>query len=327
MVEKLADSFQCRICSKRGAHRTFRVPELQFRMGESFTYFECGTCGCLQLAEIPPDMAQYYPQNYYSYMTGSKTSFYRRFKNRLERSRNRFGLYGEGVVGRLLQAVLPELALPKLARLSPSHDSRILDVGSGSGRPLQFLADEGFGNVTGIDPFIKEDTFHPNGLRILKKDLMEMEGRWDIILFNHSLEHMPDNLGALKKAFSLLEENGWCVVSIPTVSSFSWRHYGIYWHALDAPRHIFLHSLDSFRRVVEQAGFAIKDSVYDSQATQFWYSENFRRGLSIKANETLQIWLSDRIMRAVHFIPQHLRAMRLNREGQGDLVAFFLQKR
>jgi len=36
---------------------------------------------------------------------------------------------------------------------------------------------------------------------------------------------------------------GWCVIRIPTVSSFAWEHYREQWVQLDAPRHFFLHKV------------------------------------------------------------------------------------
>lgn len=295
-------------------------------MGGDFPYFECSRCGCLQIREIPENLARFYPDHYYSHARPDQETWYRRLKNRLERRRNVFGLLGKGVVGRMLQAMLPEMSLPKLARVRPLPETRILDVGSGTGRPLFFLAEQGFRHVTGIDPFIQGDIQGPNGLRILKKDLSDLLGTWDVIMFNHSLEHMPDNLAPLVKARELLSDGGWCIVSIPTVDSHAWRRYGIHWIGLDAPRHLYLHSRASFKLLAERAGFRIRETLWDSNTGQFWASENFRRGLTLKADRNAWTWLGNRIARAVGFLPQHVKATRLNRLGDGDMIAFFLQK-
>ncbi len=295
-------------------------------MGETFTYFECSGCRCLQIAQIPEKLDRYYPNHYYSHAQHGPGSIYRRCKDRLETRRNLFCLTGKGLVGRILQAFLPEMALPKLARIHPTADTRILDVGSGTGRPLFFLAERGFRNLTGVDPFIEKDITGPNGLRIFKKDLSELSGTWDIIMFNHSLEHMPENLAPLQKARELLSDEGWCVVSVPTVDSYAWRHYGVHWIGLDAPRHLFLHSKASFKLLAQQAGFTIQETIFDSNTGQFWASENYRRGLNLKADGNTWIWIANRIERAVKFLPQYVRASRLNRKGDGDTVAFFLRK-
>lgn len=320
--------FTCRICLRTAPHKTYPALELLYRTLEPFKYFECSACGCVQHAEMPEDLSRYYPSHYYSYQPpGGRGGVYQRLKDVLEAKRNRYAFYGKGLIGRFFQAALPEPALTKLAQLNPGKDTRILDVGSGAGRFLNFLAGEGFRALTGIDPFIAETLRYPNGLRILKQDLMETEGRWDIIMFNHSFEHIPDNLGVLRKAGELLDENGWCVIEVPTASSWAWRHYGIYWNGLDAPRHLFLHTLESFRVLADRAGLVVKRTLYNSQAAQFWWSENFRRGISHFAHRNRWEWFSNRVYRSLSFLPQHLRAQRLNREGRGDCVAFFLQKK
>lgn len=54
----------CRICGNLENNRQFQVREMYFGFGEEFAYSECSACGCLQIVEIPTDMARYYPANY-----------------------------------------------------------------------------------------------------------------------------------------------------------------------------------------------------------------------------------------------------------------------
>lgn len=318
--------FTCRICSQTGENKTFVVPEFHYGTKELFKYFECSNCGCLQHAEIPPDLGRYYPNHYYSYQPIGGKGLYGRFADFLERKRNRYAFYRRGTLGRFYQAVLPEMALFKLGHLGINRDMKILDVGSGSGHFLYFLAEEGYRHVTGVDPFIPQSLHYPNGLNILQEDFMGLKGEWDIIMFNHSLEHMPDNLETLRKACELLADGGWCVVEIPTVSSYAWQHYGIYWHQLDAPRHLFLHSLESFRILAEKSGFVIRETQFASTTSQFWGSENYRRGVKPKASRNAWEQIINLVSRSTSFLPQYFRAGKMNREGLGDTVAFYLQK-
>lgn len=48
-------------------------------------------------------------------------------------------------------------------------DSSILDVGCGHGKLLNRMRRDGFQNLVGVDPFIKEDLIYPNGVRIFKR--------------------------------------------------------------------------------------------------------------------------------------------------------------
>jgi len=316
----------CRICGHAGPHPAYQVPEMLYATREIFPYFLCADCGCLQIAAIPGDLGRYYPSHYYSFAPVGHGNAWRRFKDRLEWKRDRFAFDGAGLIGRLLQMALPEVALPKLAKVKPDRDARILEVGSGSGRALYFLADNGFRHVAGVDPFIAETVRYPNGLVIHKQDILQTEGKWDVILFNHSLEHIPDNLATLRKAADLLSDGGTCIVEVPTVSSWAWRHYGIHWASLDAPRHIYLHSLESFGILAERAGLRVAETQYNSNPWQFWASDNYLRGVTHMALRGPGESLGYRLRRGAGFVSQYLRARRLDRQGQGDAVAFYLRK-
>jgi SAM-dependent methyltransferase len=323
----LRESRACRICGHAGPHRAYRVPEMLYATREMFTYILCEGCGCLQIAEIPPDLGRFYPSHYYSFVPVGKGNAWRRFKDRLEWKRNAYAFTGRGLLGRVLQTVMPEVALPKIAKVNPDKAARILDVGSGTGRFLYFLADNGFTNVAGIDPFLAETLRYPNGLAIHKQDIMATTGKWDVIIFNHSFEHIPDNLATLRQAAALLAEGGTCIIEVPTVSSFAWRHYGIHWGSLDAPRHLYLHSLKSLGLLAEQAGLEVAEIQYYSNPIQFWVSENFKRGVTHRVLRNRREALRYRMRRGLGFLPQYLRSRRLDREGQGDAVAFYLRKK
>jgi SAM-dependent methyltransferase len=319
--------FTCAICFRAGEHALHHAPEFQNGMGTVFPYFECSGCGCLQHVAIPADLGRYYPGHYYSHQPVKGRGLSARIRDALARRGSRHALYGKGLVGALYDLVSPEMNLFKLGRIGINHDTRILDVGSGTAGSLHFLADEGFRHVTGVDPFIHESVRHANGLQVLKREFRSLEGEWDVILFNHSLEHMPDHADTLRKAREVLADDGWCIIEIPTVSSFAWRQYGIYWHQLDAPRHLFLHSLESFRLLAEGAGFEIRETLFTSNTSQFWGSENYRRGVKPKVSRSLVERIAVLFYRLRTCLPQYLKARRLNRRGQGDQVAFYLRKK
>ena len=71
----------CRICGNAEDNRTFEVREMMFGTRETFTYFQCAKCGCLQMVEIPSDMSRYYPPEYYSFNLSPERLFTNRVKN------------------------------------------------------------------------------------------------------------------------------------------------------------------------------------------------------------------------------------------------------
>jgi hypothetical protein len=59
-------SMKCRICGNPVGNREYVAREMMFGLRDSFVYFQCAECRCLQIAEFPADMSRYYPASYYS---------------------------------------------------------------------------------------------------------------------------------------------------------------------------------------------------------------------------------------------------------------------
>jgi len=316
----------CRICRNSDGNERFAVREMMFGTREVFVYFRCARCGCLQIATIPEDMSVHYPPTYYSFGLSPERLFASGWKNLLKRPRDRFAVLGKGLFGRLLYALLPNPNLRKLSHVGLTRDARVLEVGCGSGTLLYTLRNFGMTNLLGVDAFLPDDVTYDNGLRILRRELDDVEGTWDLVMFNHSLEHMPDQIGTMQTVSRLLAPGGTCLVRVPTVSSYAWEHYGVNWVQLDAPRHLYLHSVESIGLLAASAGLTLARTLYDSTELQFWGSEQYAKDVPLRSERS---W-SERPERSL-FTPGEIKAYRkraqqLNREGRGDQAAFILTK-
>jgi SAM-dependent methyltransferase len=311
----------CRICGNTQIKSVFLAKEMMYGLNEEFDYFQCSNCECLQIASFPDDMSAYYPKNYYSFSVNESSKSWRDIVPRL---RNYYAVTGEGLAGRMLYAARPNpnLKLLRNAKLKP--ESRILDVGCGSGKLLRTLNDSGFKNLLGIDPFLAQDIDFGNGLKILKSSLADVEGKWDLIMFNHSFEHMPQQLACLQAVKALLKEGGTCLIRIPVVSSFAWRHYGTNWVQLDAPRHFFLHSVRSMNLLAEKGGLSVKDIVFDSDAFQFWGSEQYVKGITLLSERSFARNPGRSVFSQMDIKTYAQRAEKLNAANDGDQAAFYL---
>ena len=58
---------QCRICGAAGEFQSWTSREMMQGKRTEFEYFECPVCECLQIAEIPNDLGEYYGEDYYSF--------------------------------------------------------------------------------------------------------------------------------------------------------------------------------------------------------------------------------------------------------------------
>lgn len=315
----------CLICGNDKENLEFIVQEMMYGLRETFTYFECSCCGCLQIKNIPSDMAKYYPSNYYSFNIVTKpTSFFNKLPKRM---RNRFAVFNKGIFGQILYRYKPDIiGLKSLSNLFLKKDMRIIDVGCGDGKLLCSLKELGFKNLLGIDPFVVQDIDYNNGVRIVKDELKNVSGTWDIVMFHHSFEHIFDQLGTLRSVNRLLDDYGACLIRVPTASSFAWRHYGVNWVQLDAPRHFFLHTAKSMSLLAEQAGFYIERIEYDSTNFQFVGSELYSKGRCLFNQSTGVNMEVSSFFSAAELQKYSVEAELLNAKGDGDQAAFYLKK-
>ena len=135
---------KCRICGSSNLDPPIELREVMFGTNDTFTYQRCHECGCLQIMAQPENMAQFYPDYYYSFSSESSS-----LKQKLKvRIRDLLSLYGPGWLfgGRNWWEFS---TLKSLRGLGVSRSMRILDLGCGSGSFIVRLADLGFKRVLG----------------------------------------------------------------------------------------------------------------------------------------------------------------------------------
>lgn len=314
--------YKCRICGNQSANEEFVAKEMRLGFREPFPYFQCSQCECLQIADFPSDLGRYYPGDYYSYANPEPDDPPNALSRQLRTLRLRHYVGDGSLAGSLLVKLFGEPDLPgPMGRLRVSADARILDFGCGSGRLLCRLSQKGYKHLFGADPFIPSDLHYKSGVEIMKVDASGVVGEFDFIMLNHSFEHLPNPLEVLKLLKDRLANNGKMLLRIPTVSSFAWRHYRTDWVQLDAPRHLFLHSLKSVGILCEEAGLKIERVEYDSGDFQFWGSEQYRLDIPLEDERSLGKNPSSNLFSESKI--QHFRreADRLNEQNDGDQVA------
>jgi SAM-dependent methyltransferase len=290
--------------------------ERMFGLGGEFWYDQCADCECLQLRNVPADLSRFYPADYYALTASSASatrSLYRRVRDAVLVGRLRH-------IGTLLAPVLPQrmAEVRQWVRASAAgRDARILDVGCGVGLLPQRLADQGFHRVEGVDPFVARDVMYRGRRLVQRGTIDDVAGEFDLIMFHHSLEHIADQVGVLTTAARLLAPNGRCLIRIPTVSSAAWEAYRECWVQLDAPRHLYLHSVTSLSRLAQLAGLRVERVTFDSTSLQFEGSEHYRRGGTLGELSATTFTRSERREFS-------RRARRLNAIDRGDQAAFLL---
>ncbi|MBV9928377.1 MAG: class I SAM-dependent methyltransferase [Acidobacteria bacterium] len=335
----------CRVCGNSEGNRLHRAREMFAGTRDEFDYLECAACGTLHISEVP-DLAPYYAGDYYSlrppeqaagaglkkrlarraatFIRGRAARYYCGRRRPLGELRRPLGRLLAARAGRVVVGFPPYLSETRLdLRLQP--DSGVLDVGSGAGATLVSLGHFGFTDLVGVDPFVAGEIEYESGVRVLKAELSDLTRQFDLVLANHSLEHVPDARRALAEIRRVLRPGHYAVIRIPVVAR-AWAEYGVDWVQLDAPRHLFLYTEQTFRSLAEGAGFSVDEVAYDSTAFQFWGSEQYARDIPLTDPRSYFVNPSDSVFAPEELAAFEARARELNRTGEGDQAIFYLRK-
>ncbi|RHJ79743.1 class I SAM-dependent methyltransferase [Parabacteroides sp. AM08-6] len=279
---------KCGICGNIENNTLYVVKEMMFGYKDQFKYFKCPLCGCLQILNIPENLDKYYPSNYYSYgIFSGHTSLQSKITDfllsQVLKSRiSHYCFWGE--IACLYKSLYADY-FSGVSGAYLNYNSKVLDIGCGAGKLLLKMKKCGFKYLEGIDPYLKEDIKYINGVCVYKKDIYQLDKTYDFIMLHHSFEHMPEPKKVFEKLSTILSVNGMIMLRVPLVDSYAWRKYGIDWFQIDAPRHLFLHTVKSINILAQNNGLKILRTVYDSRANQFIQSEKYMRDIAI-ANDS-----------------------------------------
>lgn len=297
----------CKICGAEGDFETYLAREMMQGTKEEFVYFACERCKCLQIAQVPENLGDYYGENYYSMQVEEFSDI--------------------------------------TFDVPVSSMSKVLDVGCGAGAWLLQKAASGWGNLYGCDPFLDHDRHYGDRVHIRSCSIHEMEGdgSFDIIQMSDSFEHMADPLEVLKSARRLLKEEGVLYMTIPTYPNIAFERYGSHWYQLDAPRHLFLHSKESLELLARDSGMFVFDRKYNSNASQFVRSYFYQHSIPYYEQEKLmgqyfdrekleKLWREAKAWNEKEYgdhMEVYLRKAVLPAEGKGKKVIFqrFVQEK
>ena len=323
----------CPACLGDSRTDVLTVRENMFGLREEFDYSVCADCGSVALISIPEDMATYYPRNYYSVDLDPEQALgapvVRQFAQLVIGS----ALWGRGVLSGTATALIPRRQLRTLvsvlgsirrAGLVNGKETRVLDVGCGSGILVFALGLGGVRNVVGVDPFMSGGRNLSTGGQLRHQDLSEVEGSYDLIMFHHSLEHVPDPESSLREALTRLRPGGSVLVRMPTPSSHAFEQYGPAWVSLDAPRHFVVLSREGLKTLCARLGASVRSVVDDSTGFQFWGSEQYLSGIPLMDSRSVMVKPRHSSFSRARRRGWERQAVALNRAGRGDQAAWVI---
>lgn len=248
---------------------------------EKFKYFECENCGTLQIVDIPENMSNFYPENYYSLKSDLKLR-----DKFIQKMRDYIFYYDfPKTTVKKLSVKIPNLALEAFLKIKPKKSHKILDVGCGEGKFLKSIYSLGYRNIVGIDPFALKTTERP--FPIYRKEITDIDDQFDVITFNHVFEHIKDVHLTLKKCHQLLNKDGRIIIRVPVKDSAAYEEYGENWVQWDAPRHFQILTKKAFEILSKENGLRIENYYNDSYKLQFTGSEKYKRGLTYQTPNSI----------------------------------------
>ncbi|MBO9671546.1 MAG: class I SAM-dependent methyltransferase [Sphingobium sp.] len=176
---------------------------------------------------------------------------------------------------KLLAALLPpwrhlfETQLDQFAGLKPG---RMLDVGCGAGLFLRQAIGAGW-QATGID-FDAGAVAVAKRVRGAEAHAMDIhdpaldDRRFEGILLNNVIEHLPDPAGVMARCAELLTPGGRIVMITPNVEAMAHDIFGPDWRGLEPPRHLFLYTGSALVQLGREAGLSDVRAFCRRDATQ-----------------------------------------------------------
>jgi SAM-dependent methyltransferase len=137
----------------------------------------------------------------------------------------------------------------------------VLEVGCGHGYLLAGLRDRGW-RVQGVELHDDSAAYGRKALAlpIAVGELAALRfpaAAFDVVVFWHSFEHLPDPRAALSEAVRLLAPGGLVIVAVPNMASWQARWAGPHWFHWEIPRHLFHFDPAALGALFRRAGLEV----------------------------------------------------------------------
>lgn len=133
-----------------------------------------------------------------------------------------------------------------------------LEIGSSTGLLLSLLKVKGW-TVLGIEPSTESAAYAQKmGIETVTKIFEQVKlakESFDLVVFNHTLEHIHDPSTVIAKARGILKEDGLIFIDVPNFGSLTAKLMGAKWPYILPREHYWHFTKDSLFRLLEKSGF------------------------------------------------------------------------
>lgn len=163
-----------------------------------------------------------------------------------------------------------------IARQDGQLFQNLLDLGCGDGNHLTYLhayAQNVYGSDYNLTRLVRAQERWPEATLFLA-DILDYpccEAFFDVIFFNHVIEHIPDDSLALKNIYRILKPGGLLVLGTPNEGAAWWQlAYRLQPKLLETSDHVHFYTAYSLTKLISDQGFSIYDKKYLGWGVPHW---------------------------------------------------------
>lgn len=145
-----------------------------------------------------------------------------------------------------------------LEYLKPSQ-KKVIDIGTSTGIMLDIFKDLGF-ETWGVEPSQSAKIAKDKGHKITKsyfEDAKLPKNYFDVIVMNHTLEHLSNPLKVLKKIHQILTPDGYLLIDVPNAGGFGSKLLKDKWPYKLPKEHKSQFTKKCLSKIFRQAGFQV----------------------------------------------------------------------
>lgn len=168
----------------------------------------------------------------------------------------------------------------------PLQSVRLLDLGCGDGPNLRWLEPLGTGLYAtdyNLERLVRAKSALPDRIRFFLSDIGRLplaDNHFDLIYFNHVLEHIPDDQGALNQIFRITAPGGHVILGAPNEGSLWWQlAYNLEPDTKTKSDHCHFYTGESLKRLCEKTGFRVLELKYLGYGLPHWTADSVFRNI------------------------------------------------
>lgn len=226
----------CGFCGKGNSRECYSTKSID---GDLFFIRHCRECGAYFLTPRPSleQLERVYDDSYYGGEESKFSPFVEKLLDTFRKTRSR-----------------------RVRRYVPAP-ARILDIGCGNGRFLNYLIQEGYeGYGIELPGKAAARASAIAGLKLKQGSLLPddfPDNYFDAVSLWHVFEHLTEPRQTLEIIGSILKPGGYLFLSLPNIRSWQSRLFKGQWLHLDPPKHLFFFSPEQLINLLQEAGFML----------------------------------------------------------------------